>query len=144
MSKLMERNLHAADYARQVFRVNPPAGTTLDEMLEPDYWAHVARRMTPHDTVEVVPEDGSFFARLFVVNADKLWVKMAKIEYVEFGETTAAKVPPSEKFEAKFAGPNAKWRIHNKSDNSLVSNDSFQSRAEAEKWIEQHSKAMAA
>jgi hypothetical protein len=141
--KLMERNLHAADFARQVFRVNPPAGTTLDEMLEPDYWAHVARRMTPHDIVEVAPEDGAFYARLFVINADKLWVKMAKLEYVEFGES-APKLLATDKFEAKFAGPNAKWRVHNKTDNSLVSNDSFQSRAEAEKWIEQHSKAMAA
>lgn len=143
MSKLMERNLHAADFARQVFRVNPPAGTTLDEMLEPDYWAHVARRMTPHDIVEVVPEDGSFYARLFVLNADKLWVKMAKLEYVDFGEA-APKLAITDKFEAKFGGPNVKWRVHNKSDNSLVSNDSFQSRGEAEKWIEQHSKAMAA
>lgn len=143
MPKLMERNLHAADFARQVFRVNPPAGTTLDEMLVPEYWAHVARRMTPHDVVEVVPEDGSFYARLFVLNSDKLWVKMAKLDYVEFGDA-GQRPAQADKFEAKFGGPNVKWRVHNKSDNSLVSGDSFQTRADAEKWIEQHSKAMAA
>ncbi len=144
MAKLMERNLHSADFARQCFRVTPPAGTTIDEMLEPDYWAHVARRITPHDIVEVVPEDGAFYARLFVVNSEKLWVKMAKLEYVEFGEIATVKTPATEKFEAKFGGANVKWRVHNKSDNSLAAQDSFQTRTEAEKWIEQHAKQMAA
>jgi len=144
MAKLSEKNLHSADYVRQCFRVAPPAGTVFDEMLDPHYWAHVARRITPHDIIEVVPEDGSFFARLFVINSDKLWVKVAKIEYVDFAEVAEKKADPSEKFEVKFGGPSAKWRVHNKSDNSLVSTDSFQSRPEAEKWIEQHVKLMAA
>jgi hypothetical protein len=143
MQKIMERNFHNADYVRQSFRVTPPAGTTLEEMLAPDYWAHVARRMTPYDVIEVVPEDGSFYARLFVLNSDTLWAKVAVLEHVKFGEA-ASKPAAIDAFEVKFGGPNAKWRVHNKADNSLVSNDSFQSRQDAEKWIEQHAKVMAA
>lgn len=144
MAKLLDKHFLGADFARQVFYATPAAGTTIDDVMQPDYWAHVARRMNPRDIVEVVPEDGSFYARLFVLNSDKLWAKMAKLEHVSFGEGKKPETAKSDLFEAKYAGPSAKWRVHNKSDGSLVANDSFQTRDEAEKWILQHAKQMAA
>jgi hypothetical protein len=143
MSKLLEKSIMSAEFARQMFRVTPPAGTKIEEMLDNDYWAHVARKFTPHDILEVVPEDGAFYARLIVVNCAKLWAKMQKLEYVELGSKKGA-VASTDLFEAKFSGHNAKWRAVKKSDGSLLSPDSFQTRDEAEQYIEKYSKEMAA
>jgi len=142
MAKLLEKNFMGAEFARQSFRVTPPSGTKIEDMLEPEYWAHVARKITPYDIIEVVPEDGSFYARLFVTNTGKLWAKMHKLEYVEL----SAKRPSVmlDKYEAKYSGPSVKWRIVNKSDGALVVEDSFQSRDDAEAHIEKLVKQMAA
>lgn len=143
MPKLLEKSILSAEFARQMFRVTPPAGTKIEEMLENDYWAHVAKKLNPHDILEVVPEDGAFYARLIVVNCAKLWAKMQKLEYVELG-SKKAEGGTSDAFEAKFAGPMAKWRAVKKSDGSLLSPDSFSTRDEAEQYIEKYSKEMAA
>ena len=142
MAKLLEKNLMGAEFARQSFRATPPAGTKIEEMLVPEYWAHVARKLSPYDTIEVVPEDGSFYARLFVVNSAKLWAKMHKLEYVELAVQN--KAVSTDKYEAKFFGPTVKWRVANKESGDLLSQDSFQTRDEAEAYIEKHNKQMAA
>lgn len=145
MAKLLEKSLLGADYARQSFRATPPAGTTLDEMLAPEYWAHVAQKVNPHDLIEVVPEDGAFFARLFVVSTQKLSMKVAKLEYVEFSTTAIAETAKvKDEFECKWSGPAAKWRVHRKADNSLATTDSFASREDAETWLGINIKSLAA
>lgn len=142
MAKLLEKNLMGAEFARQSFRVTPPEGTKIEEMLEPEYWAHVARKFIPYDILEVVPEDGSFYARLLVLNTSKLWAKMQKLEYIEL--SAKKPVQASGKYEPKYGGPSAKWRAVNKSDGSIVSTESFQTRDEAEAYIEKLNKEMAA
>lgn len=142
MAKLLEKNLMGAEFARQSFRAIPPAGTKLEEMLEPEYWAHVARKFTPYDIVEIVPEDGEFYARLFVTSTGKLWAKMVKLEYVEL--TAKKPVVVVDKYEAKYGGPSAKWRAVHKSDGSLVANESFQTREEVDMYIEKLNKELAA
>lgn len=145
MLKLMEKNIVGAEFARQSFRATPAAGTEIEDMLKPEYWTHVARNFNPHDIIEVVPEDGAFYARLIVLNSAKLWAKMYKLEYVELSAAAAKANPPvSNNLEAKFAGPVAKWRAVNKETGAAVATDSFQTRDEAEAWIEKHSKEMAA
>lgn len=142
MAKLLEKNLMGAEFARQLFRAVPPENTKIEEMLDPEYWAHVARKFTPYDMVEVVPEDGSFYARLIVTSTGKLWAKMQKLEYVELSVKKAE--PATDKYEPKYGGPSAKWRVVNKKDGSLISNESFQNKDEAEAYIEKIGKEMAA
>ena len=145
MAKLLEKSLVQAEFARQLFRVTPPVGTNLDDMLEPSYWANVAMKFNPHDLIEVVPEDGAFYARLFVLSVQKLSLKVEKLEYVEFNTSSKAESGKVlEQFESKWGGASAKWRIHRKSDNAPVSSDSFQSKEDAEDWLGKNIKTLAA
>lgn len=141
MAKLQDRALLPAEFARQSWRVTPPSGVGIDEVLEPDYWANVASKLTPHDVVEVVPEDGAFYARLFVVSTGKLSAKMQKLEHVTFsGSQKKATKAAIGEYEVKFSGPSAKWRVHKEKDGALVTTDSFQTREEAEAWLEKNIK----
>lgn len=145
MSKIMEKDFKEADFSRQIFRASPPEGTKLDDLLEPEYWAHVARRVNPHDIIEVVPVDGSFFARFFVLNVGKLSVKLYKLEYCELNAAPVGSAAPkaTSLFEPKFSGP-LKWNVIRKSDKQVVSSKPFQTREEAEEWIEKNSKDLMA
>lgn len=145
MPKIMEKNFLAAEFARQVFRVTPPAGTTIEEILEPSYWAHVARRLTPYDFIEIVPEDGAFYARLIVVNTGKLFAKVQLIEKIDLNTPTkVTAIMAMNLFDTKYAGPTAKWRVIRKADNAVVSKEPFGTQQEAEEWLEKNIKDMAA
>lgn len=142
MTKLLESNFLGADFARQSFRATPPAGVKFEEMLDESYWAHVARKVQPYDIIEIVPEDGAFYARLIVVNSAKLWLKVKTLEHITL--TAKKKNEVSDRFEAVYKGPHAKWKVTNKSDGSVVTEESFQSRDEAETYIVSHVKELAA
>lgn len=145
MAKLLERNLMQAEYARQSFRAVPPSGTKIEDMLDPQYWAHVSSRFNPHDIIEVVPEDGAYFARLFVVNTGHLTMKVDVLEYKEFGTTAKAEeAKVIEGFEVKWGGANGKWRVHRKTDNAVVSASPYEAREDAEQWLQDNIKTLAA
>ena len=66
-----------AEFVRHAFRVTVPNDVKYDEVLKPEFWVHVAAKMNgdAHDLVEVMPEDGSWFALLIVVSASRLHAK---------------------------------------------------------------------
>jgi hypothetical protein len=60
-----------AEHKINHFAVNAEAGTTIEDILKPAYWANVARQFRPNggDEVVVVCDDMSFRAHLWVVSA---------------------------------------------------------------------------
>lgn len=144
MAKILEKSFSQADYARQSFVARPAAGTPISDVMSNDYWSHVARKINPHDIIEVVPEDGAYYAKLLVLGRGNLWVKVYQLEYVEI-EANTEKVGESDikKFDVAFAGPHDKWRVVRKTD-KLVVEKNFQSREDAEKWLGEHIKELAA
>ena len=152
MTKLLEKSLIGAEFARQAFVAAPPAGTKFDELLEPDYWGHVARKFNPFDIIEVVPEDGAFYAKLIVVNCGKVWAKVQKLEYVDIGFKApsgkvegfaAAIAQTAAEYEVKFAGAAAKWRVVRISDNEVVSKEPLPTRDDAIEFMNSYIKQVA-
>jgi hypothetical protein len=145
MAKLLEKAFLGAEFARQTFSATPPAGTNIEEVLAPEFWVHVASKLSPRDIIEVVPEDSAYYAKLFVYDSAKLWAKVRKLEYVELHSAASeAAQPSSDVFEVKFTGPAAKWRAFNKTTGQLLTQDSFQTREEAELYVSKYSRDMAA
>lgn len=135
MPRLPMRNFKEASFSHSEFRVNPEVGTKLEDVLEPEYWANVSSRVNPHDIITVVPEDTSFYAKLFVLSSGKTSLKVHVIEYTDFSKVAKpARTKLEDFFEIKFAGA-AKWRVTRKSDGSVVSNEQLQSRENAEEWL---------
>lgn len=142
MTKILEKSFSLSEYARQSFVATPPAGTSLDDVLNENYWAHVAKKINPHDIIEIVPEDGAFYAKLIVTSRGSLWARVQKLEHVVLGGVAPAK-KPGEDFEIGWAGPSDKWRIVRKEDKLVVSKN-FASREDADKWLGEHIKEIAA
>ena len=55
-------NIEESTYARTVWQVKPEIAVKIKDLLDPDYWAHVAGRMRAGDRIEAIPDDRHYFA----------------------------------------------------------------------------------
>lgn len=140
-SSLKEFRFHAADYLRVAWAINPEYGTTLEDMLDPKYWANVARKLKPWARIEARAEDGSYFYEFLVRDAGTAWAKVALINKQEFGDVVAvADVNVADKYVIKWGGPQYKFRVL-RADTKQVLKEHFVNKEDASKWIFDHEKA---
>lgn len=141
MSKLITDRMRGADYVRQALRATPEAGTTIDEVLKPEFWVHVAPKAKVGDILEIFPEDGNWFIEALVVAQSNVHLKLHVLKKEVINEVVAVKkedkkeVPP---FRVEFKGPQRKWSVIRK-DGTYVK-EQFDDRSAAEKWLEDNQK----
>lgn len=116
-----------------VFRCRPELKTPPSAMLDQGYWAHVSVKMRMGDIVEVLPEDCSYFSRLLVLDAGKLYAKVAVIEHVEINKADD-EIEDVSGYEIKWRGPSARYGVIRGKD---VLKDGFVSKLEAKTWIDE-------
>jgi len=141
MPKLIPDRIRGADYNRQTLRAVPEAGTTIDEALQPDFWAHVAPKAKVGDIVEVFPEDGNWFFTALVVAASNIHLKLHVIHKAVFHEAAPAKDAPKKNeapFRVEFKGPKHKWSVIRK--DGVYVKEGMDDRETADKWLEDNRK----
>jgi len=121
-----------AGHKRNVYFITPADGTTLDDVLDPLYWSHVAQRLRPTDLVEVHAEDGSFFAELFVREAGRQQATLVPLRVVEFEKLKQE--PSREGFTAAWKGPHHRWCVVRLADGALIKTECG-SKDEAMQWL---------
>jgi len=89
MQSMKASRMKQADVARNCWVVVPEVGFTMEELLDPTYWAHVAARLRRYDRIEVQSEDCRMWAELIVVAAGPVWAKVAPIRFLELGNDAA-------------------------------------------------------
>lgn len=115
-----------------VFRCRPELKTPIAALLEQGFWAHVSAKLRMGDIIEVLPEDCSYFAKLLVRDAGKLYAKVAVIEHVELNK--ADEDIQVAGYEIKWRGPTHKFGVIRGKD---VLKDGFVDKAEAKAWIDE-------
>lgn len=131
--KLTMNNMQEADFTRNIFAITPEQGTTLQDMLKPEYWAHVATKLRPNSRIEVVAEDSTWFAELFVVSVGRTWAQVSLLRFVELTESVVPAIP-SAKFVIKWRGAKHKHCVMRVADNAVL-HDGFATAADANKWM---------
>lgn len=116
----------------------PPA-ISLDDLLKPDFWSHVAVRLRPHNRVIADAEDGSWTATLFVRSVNRLSATMAVQSFMEFGEKSALSdsVATFADFDIGWGGPAHKHRVVRKSDGAIMTKGHDTSE-DAGMWLKNH------
>lgn len=143
--KIQSGSLKLAEHVRAVHVVIPPEGTTVEDLLKPEAWAHVAHELATGSRIEVVPESGEWFAELYVVEAKRQWAKVVLLRKVDLapllvqGESAPQ---DTEEFYAKWSGPISKFRVHRKKDKEVIRAD-FATAEDANLWIAEHKKSLA-
>lgn len=109
---------NGAEFRRRSWFALIPADTTLDEIIHPSYWAHLAKKINIGDLIEANAEDGTFFQVFRVVGKGgdgktlllrQLYGYGTEPEVVAAAEVVAAEV--SDRYEVKWGGPKALWRV---------------------------------
>lgn len=146
MTALIVDRIKNGEYARQVHRVTPEAGTSLEEVLEPSYWANVAAKFTQGDKVEILPEDGAYYAEALVVVCSRIHAKLQLLLHKQFHEQekpAAKENKPKDPFEIAFKGPQRRWSVIRTSDLTYVK-EGFGDKEAAQKWLEDNLKDLEA
>lgn len=132
---LTPERIKQAEFARNVFAISPEQNVKLEDMLAPAFWSHVAAKLHPSDRIEVIAEDGSYFAEFYVVSCGRNWAKVSLLRMHELTEDTPeiAKNASSE-YEVQWAGGQEKARIVRLADKQVIQSG-FPSKKEAADWL---------
>lgn len=69
-SLLPSRLAVASGFAHGEYFIAAAPGTTVEHVVDPDYWLHLASRLKVYDRIEVVAQDGAFDIDVRVVATD--------------------------------------------------------------------------
>lgn len=134
MTQLATRNFELSinGIRHNIFRVTPEIGTPPAALLDPHYWAHVSAKLRFGDVIEVLAEDGSYFAELLVRDVGNLYAKVAfKNPVTVFSTDEAMEAPVG--YAVKWRGPKARFGVIHGTD---VLKDGFVDKAEAHAWLD--------
>jgi hypothetical protein len=135
--RIIQHELQSAEYKRRDLIAQPEAGTTLAEMLDPNYWTHVAKQLQPGDRIDVRPADGSWFAELLVRAVAPFAAKVHVLQHVEFDAQAATeRAPDPEGYELKHRGKNG-WCVVRSVDKVVLTQEHPSAEA-ARLWLTQH------
>lgn len=128
--------MRLAEYDRQDWVANVEVGVTVEECLEPAYWAHMAAQLKPYDHIEIRADDGTWVADLVVLGADRTWAKVALKEKYNL-TTKDVSLTQASKHTVEWKGPQHRWAVIRTSDASMVKS-SFQGKEDAAAWMKEH------
>jgi len=116
-----------------------PIGTPFEQVLEPSFWAHVAYKLRPGDTIEVHRDDMALYGKLYVRDvaapgAQKLNNRafVSVIEHKEFD--ALARDAKTKTHEVVHLGPHLKWCVRALKDQRVVK-DNCGTAEEAASWM---------
>lgn len=124
------------EHKRQDWVVEAEAGTKIEDVLDPQYWAHVAAQMEPHARIEVLAETGEWMLELIALNVGRNWAQVHVLHRYEL-EKPADAMPAAQRSSVEWKGPTRKWAVIRLSDNQILQ-DGFASKAEGQGWAVTH------
>lgn len=138
---LVRSRITLADQVRSRWAISPEAGSTIEDIMRPEYTANIAAQLKRWDVVEVRPDDETYYAELLVKTAERTGATFWLIQFCELA-TKAPAAEPSEPFVIGWGGPHQKHRVIRKADNEVLKHG-FSSAEEARAWAVEHAKALA-
>ncbi len=129
-----------AESARNVWVVNAEAGTTLQDVLQPAFWAHCASTLRPYDHIEVRLETGEWVAELMVLSQGLTWAKVHVMHHYDLAMSQEAP-PESQKHQIKWRGPHLKWSVIRIADSSVLQEG--MEKEQAQDWLRNYERTVA-
>lgn len=93
-ARLKNNNIRREEYATSRWAINVPAGTTLKDLVSPDFYTNIASQLRKNDYIRALFDDGSHVVDLLVVEVDTknqtpVWVKTIITNLVNIAEAHA-------------------------------------------------------
>lgn len=130
-----------AEHVIQGWAVMVEHGTTMEDVLKPEFFAHVSRALRPFAKISVLADDGSFYAELLVKSAGATWANVVALNVVDLTGVAAPQAEPTSGYSVGFGGPHHKWRVLQVGANEPLSKG-HESEAAARGWLADHLKVI--
>lgn len=137
--KLPEARFAPAEVMRVRYVIVPEEGTSFEELLEPIYWSHVARRLRALDILEIHPEDGSYFAELLVRGVGPKGAQVVTLRMKKLGEVEDL----GEAFKIQWKGGHLKHAVIRSRDKEVLQGG-FANKEDAAAWLASNLASLAA
>lgn len=139
---LVEGRFGLAESKRQDWVVDAEEGHTVEQVLDPMYWAHVAARLAQYDRIEVRVDTGEWMLDLIVIQAGRNFARVHVAARYDF--TGAAEGAPREaiKHRVEWKGTHKKFCVIRNADSALLQ-EGFQTKELAAEWMNNHERVTA-
>jgi len=136
MSKLDPARFALGEQVNQYWTVTVESGTTLEDVMRPEFLANVAARLRPYDRISVRVDTGEWYAEFLVVACGRVWAKLVATMELDFTDRNieVSELNGSEDFFVKYRGPHLKFCVIRKADNEPIK-ERLDSMAEANSWL---------
>lgn len=126
----------AAEYEFTVYCATIENGATFQDILNPEYWMHVADKVRPSDVIRAIAADQTFYAELLVLRKSRVEVFVAVLNHVDLtrftmGEDLSKEV---EKYDISWGGPANKFRVIYRRSGDVV-REGFDNEAAARTFL---------
>lgn len=115
-------------------------GTTRADLLKPEYWSHVAERITPWSEITVRAEDGTFYAKYLVLDCGRGWAKLQELNWWNLTTKDVAQTQSSagqiDDYALEYKGTTRKWIVLRKVDQTVL-DEGKPSKEAARLWLEE-------
>ncbi len=141
--KITAANVTLAEQSFSQFHAKPEAGVPLEQVLRPEFWAHVSAQFKPLALIHVNAADGSYYALLQVRSCSRIEAVCEVLLQKEFGPVTRLAQTEGKEFVTRWGSPAVGWQVIRAADKQVVK-DGFMDEATAQHWLDEHLKALAA
>lgn len=135
MKPLKATAMDHSHYVRLSLFAEVPAGTTLDDVLTPEYWANHTQRLKRGAVIEILSEDSALDCELRVLKVGPTFAHVRLLRnYIE-SAAPAVSTGLHEDVKVSFGGKQDRWRITHR---DAVVQSGMETKAEAEKAAEEY------
>lgn len=117
---LQPERCNLAEQRRQDWVVDAEEGTSIDDIMKPVYWSHLAQHFVPYDHVEVRLETGEWIAELIVTQVGRNWAQMFMANIHDLVGKKPETSGTSETHKVVYKGPHKKHCILRVVDGALI------------------------
>lgn len=143
MKPLKPNAMDFSNFVRMHMSANVPPGTTLEDVLEPTYWANHANRLKRGAIIEILSEDSVLDCELRVLEVGPTFarVRLLRNFIAEEAPKKRNPAPVEEDVEVTYGGKQDRWRVVHRGH---VVRSGFETIVEANKAAEEYRGKLAA
>ena len=141
MKPLKATAMDHAHYARLNLFAEVPEGTTLEDVLTPEYWANHTQRLKRGAVIEILAEDNSLDCEVRVLKVGQTYahVRLLRVYTEQAGKRSDQKI--HEDVKVDYGGKQDRWRVMHRGE---VVTAGLETKVEAEKAAEDYRHKLAA
>lgn len=136
MVPLQEMRFKQREILQNEWAINAPKGTTIEDMLTPTFWAHVASKVNPRDKITIMTDDCRMYVELIVFAKGQNWLQVQVFGAPVYASSEMANASMADDYRIEYGGLQNHWQIVRVADGRLIKSDgTLKSEQEARLWL---------